>query len=106
MPKRKSNWTCSYCSKILKDPIDLPCGEHLIGREHLAEKDVVKENRFKCNDCNKEFQIKDNDSKSNRPFKKLIEDQSYLNEEEIGLKTRIRRVNTENIQILRRIHSK
>jgi len=64
----------------------LPCGEHLICHEHLVEKDVVKENRIKCNDCNKDFQIKDNDFKSNRPFKKLIEDQSYLNEEEIGLK--------------------
>ncbi len=60
MPKRKSNLTCSCCSKILKDPIDLPCGEHLICHEHLADKDVVKENRIKCNDCNKEFQIKDN----------------------------------------------
>jgi len=86
MPKRKPNWTCSYCSKILKDPIDLPCGEHLICSEHIVEKDVVKANRIKCNDCNKEFQIKDNDFKSNKPFKKLIDSQSFLNEEEIGLK--------------------
>jgi hypothetical protein len=64
----------------------LSCGEHLICREHLVEKDVVKENRIKCNDCNKEFQIKDNDFKSNRPFKKLKENHSYLNKEEIGLK--------------------
>jgi hypothetical protein len=81
----KSQLTCSYCSKIFKDPIELPC-EHSICRQHLSERDVVKENRIKCNECHQEFQIKDNDFKSIQAFTKLIETQSYLNEEEKSLK--------------------
>ena len=50
MLKLKSQLTCSYCSKIWKDPILLPCDE-VICREHLAEREVVKENRIKCNKC-------------------------------------------------------
>jgi hypothetical protein len=48
MLKPKSNWICSYCSKIVKDPIDLPCDESIC-RQHLSEKDVVKENLDQIN---------------------------------------------------------
>jgi hypothetical protein len=61
-----------HVHKIVKDPIDLPCDEHVICREHLIEKDVVIEDKIKRNDCNKEFQIKDNEFKSNKSFKKLM----------------------------------
>jgi hypothetical protein len=84
MSKRKSHWTCSYCSKILKDPILLPCGDSICN-EHLSERDV-KENKMKCNDCQQEFQIKDIQFKSNKTLKKLTESQSYLNEDELSLK--------------------
>jgi hypothetical protein len=77
--------TCSYCSKIAKDPIELPC-EDLICRKHLSERDVAKENRIKCKKCNESFQVKDNDFKSIKALTQLIETQSYLNEEEIRLK--------------------
>jgi hypothetical protein len=50
MLKLISQLTCSYCSKIWKDPILLPCDE-VICREYLAEREVVKENRIKCNKC-------------------------------------------------------
>jgi hypothetical protein len=63
----------------------LPC-EHSICRQHLSERDVVKENRIKCNECNGEFQIKDSQFKTIQEFTKLIESQSYLNEEEFRLK--------------------
>jgi hypothetical protein len=85
MLKLKSQLTCSYCSRIFKDPILLPCND-LICREHLSERDVVKENRIKCKECNGECQVKENDLKSIKALTKLIETQSYLNEEEISLK--------------------
>ena len=52
MLKLKSQLTCSHCSKIFRDPIELPCDD-FICREHLSEKDVVKENKIKCKECNK-----------------------------------------------------
>jgi hypothetical protein len=54
MFKWKSQLTCSYCSKIYKHPIQLPCDDSICG-EHLSERDVVKENKIKCKECNGEF---------------------------------------------------
>jgi len=85
MLKWKSQLTCSYCSKIFKDPIVLPCDDSICG-EHLFERDVIKENRIKCNVCNQEFQVKDNQFKSSKAYQKLVERQSYLSDEEQGLK--------------------
>jgi hypothetical protein len=81
----KSQLTCSYCSKIFKDPINLPC-EDSICRGHLKERDVAKANRIKCKTCNEDFQIKKNEFKSNKALNKLIESHSYLSGEEIRLK--------------------
>ena len=64
MLKLKSQLTCSYCSKIFNDPIDLPCDESIC-REHLSERDVRKVNKIKCKKCNEEYQVKDNEFKSN-----------------------------------------
>ena len=47
MIKLKSSLTCSYCSKIYKNPIELPCS-HTLCKEHLAEKNV---NKIKCAEC-------------------------------------------------------
>jgi hypothetical protein len=85
MLKLKAQLTCSYCSRIYKDPIDLPC-EDTICREHLSEKDVLKENKIKCNECKQEFQVKENEFKSSKAYKKLVESQSHLSEEETSLK--------------------
>ena len=81
----KSQLTCSYCSKIFKDPIELPC-VHSICREHLSERDVVKENKIKCKECQGEFQVKENEFKSNSELVNSIESQSHLSGEEISLK--------------------
>jgi hypothetical protein len=81
----KSQFTCSFCSKIFKDPILLPC-EDLICREHLSDRDIVKQNKIKCKKCNEEFQVKNNEFKSNEAISKLIDSHSYLNETEIKLK--------------------
>jgi hypothetical protein len=85
MLKSKSQVTCSYCSKIAKDSIDLPCGD-VICREHLSEREVVKPNKIKCKKCSVEFQLNGHEFKSNNELKKLIESRSYLSDEELSLK--------------------
>ena len=50
------------------------------------ERDIVKQNKIKCNVCNEEFQVKNNDFKSNETLSRLMESQSFLNETEIKLK--------------------
>ena len=62
MNRWKSSLTCSYCSKILKDPIELPCSHNLC-KNHLLEKNIVKENKIKCGECKQDFRIKNNDFK-------------------------------------------
>jgi hypothetical protein len=77
--------TCSYCSKIFRDQIKLPCGDSIC-REHLSERNVVKQNKIKCKKCNDEFGVKNNQFKSNNELKSLIESHSYSSREEISLK--------------------
>jgi hypothetical protein len=85
LKSHKSHLTCSYCSRIFKGPIALPCNDSIC-REHLIEKDVVRENKIKCTNCNKEFQVKGHEFKSNIELMKLLESHSYLSEDEIELK--------------------
>ena len=63
----------------------MPC-ENSVCREHLSERDVVKQNKIKCKECKGEFQVKETEFKTNTTLKKLIESQSYLSEKEINLK--------------------
>jgi hypothetical protein len=81
---KKFQVTCSYCSRILKNPILLPC-DHSICGEHLTERNVVKENKIKCKRCNQEFGVKNNEFKSNLYLNNLM-GQSYFDEDEIRLK--------------------
>ncbi len=37
----------------------------------LKERDVCKENKIKCNKCNEQFQIKNNEFKSNEALNKV-----------------------------------
>ena len=82
---QNSQLTCSYCSKIFRDPIDLPCGDSIC-REHLSDKDILKLNKIKCKKCNEEFGVKNNAFKSNNDLKELLESHSYLSSEELSLK--------------------
>ena len=86
--KVKSSLTCSYCAKILKNPIELPCDD-LICQEHLKEKEVVQTNKIKCATCKQEFHVKDNDFRTNKLAKKQIDDKIYLNEKELALRKKI-----------------
>ncbi len=74
--------------EIFKDPILLPCN-HSICREHLSERDVVKENKLNCKQCNEEFQVRSSEFKSNEALTKLIENQSFLSDEETNLKQKL-----------------
>jgi hypothetical protein len=85
MNRWKSSLTCSYCSKVLKDPIELPC-KHNLCKEHLTEKN---ENKIKCGECKQEFEVKDNEFKPNNLVKKLLDDHLYLSDEEFSLKKQI-----------------
>ncbi len=88
MNRWKSTLTCSYCSKILKNPIELPCS-HILCKIHLTEKDIVKQNTIKCAECKQEFQIKDNQFRSNYLAKKQLDEHVYLSDEEVSLKKQI-----------------
>ena len=88
MNRWKSSLTCSYCSKILKDPIELPCKHHLCN-EHLTEKDVVKQNRIKCVECKQDFEVKDNEFKPIKILKKQLDELLFLSDEEVSIKKQI-----------------
>jgi hypothetical protein len=81
----KSQLTCSYCSRIVKNPILLPCDDSICG-EHLSETNVVKENKIRCKECNKEFEVTCDEFRTIKSLNKLIESQSYLSGEERSLK--------------------
>jgi hypothetical protein len=87
--KFKSSLTCSYCSKIFKEPIELPCDDYVC-EEHLTETNVVKQNKIECATCKKSFEINGETFKSVKPFKRLLDDQVYLSDEEINLKLKIK----------------
>ena len=88
MNKLKSGYICLYCSKILKNPIELPC-EDLICKEHLTENGVLKNDKIKCHECKQEFKVKGVEFKSNKFAQKKINEQIYLSDQEISLKQKI-----------------
>jgi hypothetical protein len=89
MNRWKSSLTCSNCSKIFQDPIELPCSHNLC-KGHLFERNVVKQNKITCGKrCQQEFQVKDNEYKLNSLVKQLIDDHVYLSDEEFELKKKI-----------------
>ena len=88
MNKLKSGYICSYCSKIFKDPIELPC-EDLICKEHLTENGVLKNDKIKCQECKQEFRVKGIEFKSIKFLNKKINDQIFLSDQEISLKQKI-----------------
>jgi hypothetical protein len=86
LKSQKSQLTCSYCSRIYKDPILLPC-EDSICREHLSARSVINKNKIKCAKCSEEFQVNGHEFKPNIELNNnSIDSQSYLSEEELSLK--------------------
>jgi hypothetical protein len=78
----KLDFTCLICSKILKSPFSLPCGD-TICEEHLKETEVLKNNSIKCKSCEEVFEVKDNEMiRSNTTVQKLIQNERFLSETE------------------------
>ncbi len=63
----------------------LPCDDSICG-EHLSETNVVKENKIRCKECNKRFEVTCDEFRTIKSLNKLIESQSYLSREERSLK--------------------
>ena len=81
----KSELTCSYCMKIYRKPVILPCN-HCLCEEHLKDLDVLKVNKIQCKTCTQEFGLDDNEFKPNEIAKNLIEKDIYLTEAEKAIK--------------------
>ena len=88
MEKLKLNLTCSYCKKIFKNPVELPC-EDLICKEHLNDKEVIRQNKIKCHECKQEYEVNGNEFNLNKSIQKQIDKKLFLNEEELTLKQKI-----------------
>jgi hypothetical protein len=88
MNRWKSSFTCSFCSKIFKDPIELPC-KHILCKEHLCDREIQKENKIKCVDCKQDFQVNGSDFKSIECLTKFLTNRLYLSDEELNLKQKI-----------------
>ena len=60
----KTELTCSYCMKIYRKPVILPCN-HCLCEEHLKDIDVLKVKSIQCKTCKQEFGLDDNEFKPN-----------------------------------------
>jgi len=81
----KSDFICSFCSKILKNPINLPCFD-IICEHHLTETSVLHDKWIKCATCKVTFDLDTHTFVPNRILKNLLEKQFYLSDEEKYLK--------------------
>jgi hypothetical protein len=79
---------CSYCLKIYKKPVELPCKDSIC-KVHLTERDVIKNNKIVCAKCNQEFEVKGNVFTSQNLVNQLLNTQIYLSNDEINLKKKI-----------------
>ena len=75
----KSDFVCAFCSKILKDPINLPCAD-TICEHHLKEPTVLKEKSIICMvaECKRKFNLDTHEFGSNKFAKNLLEKEAYL----------------------------
>ena len=85
----KSKVTCFQCSKILNNPIELPCRDTICSN-HLQEANCIKENKIKCIKCNKTFSIRDNNNfRFNQMAKLFLDEFKFLSLNEMLLKKQI-----------------
>jgi len=81
----KSEFTCSYCMKIYRKPVILPCN-HCLCEEHLKDIDVLKVKSIQCKTCKQEFGLGENEFKPNEIVQNLIEKRMHLTEAEKAIK--------------------
>ena len=78
----KEDLKCSYCPKVLQDPIILPC-QDTICKEHLNESNSKS---IQCLTCKEEFNSDNIEFKTNKIAKALLEKDAHLSNEEKILK--------------------
>jgi hypothetical protein len=81
----KSEFTCTYCMKIYRKPVILPCN-HCLCDKHLKDIDVLKVKTIQCKTCNQEFVLDENEFKPNEIVQNLIEKEMHLTEAEKTIK--------------------
>ena len=81
----KSALQCHLCSKILKDPVNLPC-QCTICHNHLKD-DSVKDGILTCVECGDKFVVKDMQLKVNKLAKRILDAENHLSPEEKDAKT-------------------
>jgi hypothetical protein len=81
----KHHFKCFYCSKIYKNPIQLPC-EDSICRHHLEDAKFFPENKISCPECQRVFVISDISLLPNTLLESLLREEKYLTYEEINIK--------------------
>lgn len=89
----KSDFVCAFCSRILKNPINLPCGDSLC-KHHLNDSSSLKDNSIKCmvKSCKRKFNLdryKLDDFAPNNTVKNLLEKETHLSEKEKTLKKKM-----------------
>jgi len=88
MTNLKIDFICKICDKIRKDPIFLPCNCSSICLEHVQTKNRIAS--ITCQECQRNFEIPQQDSaecfKENKLMRNLIENDSYLTQNEKELK--------------------
>ena len=89
----KPDFACSICSKILKNPIILPCF-HNICEQHIRETSFSKEKSTFCITCNANINFENHLFGPNIFARNLLDKQAYLSEEEKSQKVSLE----ENLQ--------
>ena len=86
----KKGLSCIVCDMILDEPVSFPCEcDTYTCKEHLRDGKYAKDNKIKCPTCNKEFQTKSENFRPSRFVKNLLNNQTFLSEEEKQLKSEI-----------------
>ena len=83
----KSDLKCQLCSKILKDPVNLPC-YCTICHAHLTD-GSAKDGVILCESCGETFVVKDMHSKVNKLFKRILDAEGHLSPQEKAVKSEI-----------------
>ena len=95
----RSDFKCTYCNKILQEPIFLPC-EDTICKHHLQEEVILKSRSIECATCKQEFFLDTLDYKLNKIVKVLLEKEAHLSEEEVVSKATSKESLVEFYQLL------
>ena len=89
----KSDLQCHLCSKILKEPVNLPC-HCTICHGHLTD-GSVKDGIIKCESCNEMFAVKDIELVVNKYAKLILDAEVHLSPEEKAMKREIEKLCNE-----------